>query len=168
MGTNPDIFCCESRVMNHFRFPSRTYRAAAIAIVVMISREKWMLLSWSQIHTLRSCPQLSSAAFYIGILIIRVCVLGHFSPGWGWEPTKALESLSWSWSPPISCPEPSTEGTSPLGRGLLAVEGGGEPGQADRSLPVCFEQHGSSPCPRLCRSQVSWGRVSGTFVSCSA
>lgn len=39
METSPDIFCCESRVMNHFRFPSRTSRAAAIAIIVMISRE---------------------------------------------------------------------------------------------------------------------------------
>lgn len=30
---------CESRVMNHFRFPCRTSRAAAIAVIVMISRE---------------------------------------------------------------------------------------------------------------------------------
>lgn len=39
MGTSPDIFCGESRVMDHFRFPSGTSRAAAIARIVMISRE---------------------------------------------------------------------------------------------------------------------------------
>lgn len=39
MGTSPEIFFCESRVMNHFRFPSRTSRAAAIAAMVMISKE---------------------------------------------------------------------------------------------------------------------------------
>lgn len=44
VGTSPDIFCCESTVMNHFRFPSRTSRAAAIVIIVMIGREIRMLL----------------------------------------------------------------------------------------------------------------------------
>lgn len=87
--------------------------------------------------------------------MMRLYALCCVSPGWGWEPTKALESLGGSRSSSISCPEPSAARTTPLGRRLLTVEGGGEPGQADGSLPVCFEQHGSPSRPRLCCSKVS-------------
>lgn len=80
---------------------------------------------------------------------------GCLSPGGRRAPAEAVEGFRGGGGAPLGGSEPRAEGAPPVGRGLRAVEGGGNAGQTDGSLSVCAEQHGAPSLQGLRGSQVS-------------